>query len=150
LGRDILRRWWAPSGLGDAYAEFAGGKEPARARQVLKGFEPGRVYQLEFTSFDPREVKAKKTLRRRHTIRGTMGRGARTLEENCWTWVDDRPNRKGGVFGFVNLHHLVFVAESDEVEFSIDNAGAEEGDIVGVNSVAVRLSLSEKVRNCAK
>lgn len=150
LGRDILNRWWAPGGLGDAYAEFSGGKEPARARQVLKGLEPGRVYQLEFASFDPREVKAKKTLRRRHAIRGTMGRGARTLEENCWTWVDDRPNRKGGVFGFVNLHHLVFVAESDEAEFSIDNAGAAEGDIVGVNSVAVRLALSEKVNNCAK
>lgn len=144
LGRDVLGRWWAPGSLGDEFAAFTRGKEPGRARQMLKGLEPGRRYQLEFLTFDPREVRAKTPGSRRHPLRGTLGSGAKVDAARSWVWTDGSFRGKIGTrTGFVNLHHLVFTAESSEVEFCMDDAEASEGEVTGVNSVSVKLALAE-------
>ena len=147
LGRNILCRWWAPGGLGDDYILFVRGRNPCYARQMLKGLEPGRTYQIEFMSFDPKEVKTKRPGHRLHPIRGTLGLGARIVHDKCWTWVDCRNGGKEGKYGFVNLHHMVFVAEAKNAEFMLDDGAAVEGEQIGVNSVAVKLALEENIPN---
>ena len=144
LGRDVLQRWWAPGGLGDEYASFVRGKEPSRVRQVLKGLVPGCRYLVEFMSFDPREVKANKPGKRRHPVRGVLGTGAEVLRDKCWTWVGGKDESAKRVnCGYLNLHHLVFDARAAEVEFEIDDAEAEEGSELGVNSIVVKRALAE-------
>ena len=144
LGRNVLKRWWAPGGLGDEFAVFVRGAKPGRMRQVLRGLEPGRRYLMEFVSFDPREVRSGKSGRRRHPIHVELGAGAAILRDKCWTWVESSQNGSGSRAncGFVNLHHLEFIAHDAEVEVAFDDGEAAKGEEIGINSVVVKLALA--------
>ena len=134
-------RWGGNGEIGDTFAVLVRGDgAPAALSQTAKGLVPGRVYCLQFATFDVRDVKANRIAPRRFGVDVRLGAGAEVRRDLSWTHVDRRVK---GRYDFndnvarVNLHHVVFAARSAEVEVAFDNAAAGAGEELGVNAVSL-------------
>lgn len=134
-------RWGGNGGVGDTFAVMTRDDgAPATLAQTAKGLVPGRVYRLQFATFDVKDVKANRIAPRRFGVGVRLGRGAEVRKDLSWTHVD---RREKGRYDFndnvarVNLHHIVFTARAAETEIVFDNAAAKTGEELGVNAVSL-------------
>lgn len=134
-------RWGGNGEVGDTFAVLVREtNRVASVSQTVRGLKPGAKYCLQFMTCDAKDVKASRHAPRRFGVDVRLGVGARKCPELSWVYVDDRIK---GRYDFntgvarVNLHHVVFVAESREFEISFDNASALAGEELGVNAVSL-------------
>ena len=129
----------ARGGLGDAFARFRRGKAPNTLAQTAKRLVPGRLYSLQYATLDPKAVRAGKYLDRKVPLEATLGEGAEIRKDLSWTWVDNRVPRKNGYGkpGMVNLTRIVFKAKSPELPIAFSDAGAAEGEELGVTYISL-------------
>ena len=132
-------RWGGNGGVGDTFAVLSRGKEGASSlRQTAKGLVPGRMYRLRYTTFDVKDVKAKRTAPRKFNIAASVGAGAKVEPSLTWTHVDRRAKGRYGQLGArVNLGQIVFTATAPETEVSFSNEAAAEGEELGVHYVSI-------------
>ena len=101
---------------------------------------PGRTYCLQFSTFDVKDVKANRIAPRRFGIDVKLGAGAEVRKDLSWVHVDERTK---GRYDFndnvarVNLHHVVFMAKTSNVEVTLSNADASAGEELGVNYLSL-------------
>ena len=132
----IERRWGGNDGLGDTYALFAKhAGEVALVTQKIKGLVPGRMYRLEFLSFDSKDMVAGKVDPKPVGIRMERLEGARLDKRQCWSHVDRRTAGAVKNLPRVEINNVVFTAEQAELVLSLSNAAAKDGDELGVNFV---------------
>jgi hypothetical protein len=134
-------RWGGSDGVGDTFAVLVREEgKTASISQKIGGLSVGRKYCLQFATFDVKDVKANRVAPRRFGVSATLGDGAKIDASRSWVHVDRRIKGRyatnDGV-ARINLHHTVFVAESEEIDLTIDNAAAEAGEELGVNYVSL-------------
>ncbi len=139
FAKNSENRWGGNGGVGDTFAVLVRGKDSAATlRQTAKGLEPGRMYRLRYTTFDVKDVKAKRTAPRRFGVSASVGAGAEVEPSLTWTHVDRRAKGRYGQLGArVNLGQIVFKASAPEVEVAFSNEAAAEGEELGVHYVSI-------------
>ena len=139
FAKNSENRWGGNGGVGDTFAVLTkeGGVD-ATLRQTAKGLVPGRMYRLRYTTFDVKDVKAKRTAPRRFGIAASVGAGAEVVPSLTWTHVDRREKGRYGQLGArVNLGQIVFKATAPEVEVAFSNETATDGEELGVHYVSI-------------
>ena len=137
LGENVERRWGG-STVGDAFALLAKADgKPARIGQVIRGLVPGRMYTMDVTCFDVKDVRTKTWRPAELPLAVTMDATAEKDPSLSWTFVDRRPKGTHGWGVKVNRHHVVFTARASEIRMMLDNSAAEDGTEIGVNAIGV-------------
>ncbi len=101
---------------------------------------PGRKYRLRYSTFDVKDVKAKRMAPRKFAISASAGAGAAVDEALSWTHVDKRVKGRYAAnnnCARVNLGQIVFTATAPETEISFSNEQAQEGEELGLNYVSL-------------
>ena len=139
FGQYALRLYDARGGIGDDFARFRRGAAPNSLSQKAKGFVPGRLYSLQFVTFDVKGAKEKKPLDRKVALKATLGAGAEIRKDLSWTWVDRRKAGGRGYHeqGVVNLTRIVFRATAPELSLTFDDADASQGEELGVTYISL-------------
>ena len=139
FAKNSEKRWGGNGGVGDTFAVLTKeGGVAATLRQTAKGLAPGRMYRLRYTTFDVKDVKAKRTAPRRFGIAASVGAGAEVVPSLTWTHVDRREKGRYGQLGArVNLGQIVFKATAPEVEVAFSNETAADGEELGVHYVSI-------------
>ena len=127
-------------GEGATYAEF-----PVRAADgdghvltyALEGLVPGRLYALQFCSFDVVHVKSGAKGAVPTGVRADLGTGAQRVELLSWTYEGVGANKYSVKRPGINVHHYVFRATSNMTEIAISSRGSPAKMKVGVNAVSV-------------
>lgn len=141
FGRRAQNRWGNADAAGDAFAVLTKGDGVAASiRQTISGLTPGRIYSLQMSTFDVKDVKASRVAPRRLGIDPMLGKGAELVREGSFVFVDDRKKvcyeMNNGV-ARTNLHRVLFRATAEKVELVIHNDKAEPGEELGVNCISV-------------
>ena len=134
-------RWGGSANVGDTFAVLVREDgEASTLSQMAKGLVPGRMYCLQFATFDVKDVKANRVAPRRFAMSATLSEGAEIDKALSWVHVDRRNKGRyamnNGV-ARINLHHVVFTAKAPEVLLTLDNAAAAAGEELGINYVSV-------------
>ena len=127
-------------GEGATYAEL-----PVRAADgdghalthVLEGLVPGRLYTLQFCSFDVNHVKSGAKGAAPTGVRADLGAGVHRVDRLSWTYEGVGANKYSVKRPGINVHHYVFRAASDRTEITISNRRSPANMEVGVNAVSV-------------
>jgi hypothetical protein len=134
-------RWGGNGGVGDTFAVLSRGKDSfATLSQKAKGLVPGRKYRLRYSTFDVKDVKAKRMAPRKFAISASAGTGAAVDETLTWTHVDKRVKGRYAAnnnCARVNFGQIVFTATAPETEISFSNEQAQEGEELGLNYVSL-------------
>ena len=141
-------RWYSRGGLGDTFAVLVRGtNDVATLSQTAKGLVPGRLYCLQFSTFDAKDVKANALNPRKYGLRAQLSADATVRSDLSWVHVDRRTKGRyannNGV-ARVNLHHVVFEAKAETVGVTFDNAEAKPGEELGVNFVSLNPYYEDK------
>lgn len=141
FGSKSQNRWGGNGGLGDTFAVLSRGEGTEDSlSQTVKGLVPGRLYTLQFAAFDVDDVKAHRIAPRRFGIKATLGASAVVDADRSWVHIDKRVKGRyahnDGV-ARINLHHIVFKAQSPEVLLTLDDADAKPGEHLGINYISV-------------
>ncbi len=134
-------RWGGNGGVGDTFAVLSRGKDSfATVTQKAKGLVPGRKYRLRYSTFDVKDVKAKRLAPRKFAISASAGSGAAVDDALTWTHVDKRVKGRYAAnnnCARVNLGQIVFTATAPETDISFSNEQAAEGEELGLNYVSL-------------
>ena len=134
-------RWGGNGGVGDTFAVLSRGKDSfATVSQKAKGLVPGRKYRLRYSTFDVKDVKAKRLAPRKFAISASAGTGAAVDEALTWTHVDKRVKGRYAAnngCARVNFGQIVFTATAPETVITFSNEQAAEGEELGLNYVSL-------------
>ena len=134
-------RWGGNGGVGDTFAVLSRGKDSfATVSQKAKGLVPGRKYRLRYSTFDVKDVKAKRLAPRTFAVSASAGAGAAVDAALTWTHVDKRVKGRYAAnngCARVNFGQIVFTATAPETEISFSNEQAAEGEELGLNYVSL-------------
>lgn len=127
-------------GEGVTYAEF-----PARAADgegqclvcEIAGLVPGRLYTLQFCSFDVEKVKSGAKGAAPTGVRADLGAGAQKEESLSWDYEGIGANKYSVRRPGINVHHSVFRATAEKTTISISNRNSPAKMQVGVNAISV-------------
>ena len=141
-------RWGGNNGIGDTFAVLSKtDAEVSSVTQKAVNLVPGKAYCLQFATFDVDDVKAKRLNPRKFGITAHLSEGAAIQDKLSWHHVDKREKGRykhnNGV-ARINLVHIVFVAKSDTVTITMDNAAALKGEKLGINYVSLNPFLMEE------
>ena len=140
LGSRSQNRWGGNGGLGDTFAVLTKGEGVDTLKQTVKGLVPGRMYCLQYATFDVKDVKANRIAPRVFAVRGVLGAAAEVDASRSWVHVDRRTKGRyahnDGV-ARINLHHIVFTARASEIPLTFDDAEAKPGEALGLNCVSL-------------
>jgi len=113
---------------------------PNRVQQTAQGLTVGRAYCLQFVTADRRDVLDHVGQPRRHGIAVDLD-GGKILPEKSFVHID---RRSGGRYAHnnnvakINLHHIVFRAQSPSLTVSFNDAAAHAGEELLVNFVQLK------------
>ena len=139
LGVKVERRWYAAGGLGDAFATLVRTTDGKTAlSQRLKGLMPGRKYVLQLVCFDVKDAKEEVLASKEIKLGVTLSSGARPDYARSWNYVQDAKGRKSKIAPLCNLRHLVFMADSTEINLKLDVDACPDGAEIGVNAISLR------------
>ncbi|MBQ6338149.1 MAG: hypothetical protein IJI36_03300 [Kiritimatiellae bacterium] len=134
-------RWGGNGGVGDTFAVLSRGKDSfATVSQKAKGLVPGRKYRLRYSTFDVKDVKARRLAPRTFAISASAGAGAAVDDTLTWTHVDRRVKGRYAAnngCARVNFSQIVFTATAPETEIAFSNEQALEGEELGLNYVSL-------------
>ncbi|MBQ9366829.1 MAG: hypothetical protein IJT83_03530 [Victivallales bacterium] len=141
-------RWGGNNGIGDTFAVLT--KNDAVVSSVTQNavnLVPGKAYCLQFATFDVDDVKAKRINPRKFGITAHLSEGADIQDKLSWHFVDKREKGRyaynNGV-ARINLVHIVFIAKSNTVTITLDNAAALKGEKLGINYLSLNPFLMEE------
>ena len=144
MGADFLRNSegrWGSQSYGKHLCVLTRGEEKANTlSQVAKGLVPGRTYTLQFCSIDYDDQVAQKHNPYKLPLEATLGEGARIIPEKSYVYVDNRLNerRKKAPSARINLTHIRFVAEAENVSLTFSDEKAKPGKRYGFNYVMMK------------
>ena len=134
-------RWGGNGGVGDTFAVLPRGKDSfATVSQKAKGLVPGRKYRLRYSTFDVKDVKAKRLAPRKFAVSASVGTGAAVDAALTWTHVDKRVKGRYAAnngCARVNFGQIVFTATAPETVITFSNEQAKEGEELGLNYVSL-------------
>ncbi|MBR4676095.1 MAG: hypothetical protein IKP00_16680 [Victivallales bacterium] len=141
-------RWGGNNGIGDTFAVLTKNEdEVSSVTQNAVNLVPGKAYCLQFATFDVDDVKAKKINPRKFGITAHLSEGADIQDKLSWHHVDKRIKGRyahnNGV-ARINLVHIVFIAKTDTVSITLDNAAALKGEKLGINYLSLNPFLMEE------
>ena len=137
LGAKSEGRWLAKDGSGDMFAVLTKTDGAvSRLQQQICGLVPGRTYCLKAVVFDVDDMKRSKHAPRRYKLNVAV-EGAKKDPSLSWVHVDRRKAGKNNDMARINLHQVVFIAESAQATVIIENVAAKKGKKLGVNAVSV-------------
>lgn len=130
---------WRDGDEGEFFAEMPA-KEIGRVSKIerpVSGLIPGRLYTLQFCSFDVDKIKRADRKRSAAGAVANLGDGAEKIESLSWhnigkTTTEYDLRRPG-----INVTHIIFRAKSSETVIAVTNADAASGVSIGVNAVSL-------------
>lgn len=147
-------RFGIQSDIGDHYAVLTKANGvAAEIRQTAKGLVPGRLYCLQFATFDADDVQAARTAPRRFAVEAVLEPGGAEIDaDRTWVHVDRRQKgyyaTNSGV-ARINVHHIVFRALKPEVAVTLSAAAAKDGERLGVNWLSLNPYFSRELQGDA-
>ncbi len=141
-------RWGGNNGIGDTFAVLTkNDTEVSSVTQNAVNLVPGKAYCLQFATFDVDDVKAKRLNPRKFGITAHLSESADIQDKLSWHFVDKREKGRyahnNGV-ARINLVHIVFIAKSNTVTITLDNAAALKGEKLGINYLSLNPFLMEE------
>lgn len=126
--------------LDNAAVFHKNGGNTSAVSQVLKNLEPGRRYCLQFVTMDADDVRTRKHNPRIYGITARLPEELELIPELSWLHNDQREKGRytanSGV-ARINLHHIVFEAKASEATIVFDNAGALDGENLGLTYISL-------------
>ncbi len=120
-----------------------GGRTSAISRSV-RNLEPGRRYCLQFVTMDADDVRARRNNPRLYAIAARLPAELKVVRELSWIHNDQREVGHyssscdaAGHAARINLHHIVFEATVAEAAIVFDNAGAQDGENLGLACISL-------------
>ncbi len=121
------------TGAGDDFALFTKEKGThAELSQIAKGLKKGRKYLLYFYVGDYDDVICNRKKIGALPLKVTLD-GAKILEKTHYIGNATKSNH-----AYVNIHKIIFTAESDEVKLTFDNKDAQDNSMHMLNYICLR------------
>lgn len=136
FGEQSLGLYGGADGVGDDFAVLTRGETPTRLSQRVTGLEPGRMYCLQFVTFDADDARNHVFAPRRFGVTAELGADAEVDASRSWVHVDRRRTARykdmdGGAK--INLNHVVFTAKKPSLDLVFTDAAAKPGEKTGLN-----------------
>lgn len=144
---------WRDGDEGDYFAEMPV-KENDRVSKlscVVRGLMSGRDYVFQCCSFDIDKINRQDMVRETTGVEVDFGADAMPHKALSWHNIGNTTTKYSAKRPGINLTHIVFRANSPEIEMTISNAGTPNGRRIGVNAISVNPYVSkEETESCCR